>query len=62
MDHLPIPHAENRVPAEPELGIVGDVALRLPPDMGAAIDLEHETVTDQQADAVTVEPDLPTAR
>lgn len=62
MDHLPIPHAENRVPAEPEFGIVGDVALPLPPDMGAAIDLQHETVADQQVDAVTAEPDLPTER
>ena len=54
MHHLPIPHTDDGVATQAQLAVVGVVAVALCADVSAAVDLEHESVPDEEIDAMAV--------
>ena len=62
VDDLGVPNANHVLPEQAQRRIVRDVLLALSPDVVPTVDLQHQSVSDQQIDAVPRDPDLPTQR
>lgn len=58
IDYLEVPHSDDRVSEQSELGVVLVVAGPLRSDVSAAVDLEYEAIPEQEIDAMSRDPGL----
>lgn len=58
VDHLRVPDTDDVIPTQHEFRVMGDIGCALRTDMVGAVDLEDESLTDEEIDGPTEQPHL----